>query len=155
MVKKNESKNNQKPNNNEEVVDLTNKWKRALADYQNLERRIQIEKEDFVKFAAGNVLLKILPALDTLEKAQAHLRDQGLDLAVKQLIDALTSEGLRRIETVGRDFDPNCMECIGIVEGENGRVLEEARSGYILNDRVLRVAQVKVGKKEEIKETTN
>jgi len=131
----------------EEINDLTNRLKRALADYQNLEKRVLEDKADFVKFANGNLLLKILPGLDSLEKARMHLKDEGLVLAIKQIETALGSEGLEKIETKDQSFNPETMECLEVAEGEDGQVLEEIRSGYKLNGRVLRVAQVKVGKK--------
>ncbi|MFZ5365745.1 MAG: nucleotide exchange factor GrpE [Patescibacteria group bacterium] len=138
-----------------QIEDLTNRWKRALADYQNLEKRIDLEKEDFVEFANSQLILKILPAIDSLEKAEKHLKDQGLSLALKQLKEGLTQEGLEKIQTQGKDFNPEEMECIDVCQGEEGKVLDEIRSGYKLGNRVLRVAQVKVGKEkidEKVKE---
>lgn len=139
-------KNDKKLEVQTEIDDLNNKWKRALADYQNLERRIDTEKEGFVKFANAQMLLKILPALDTLITAQKHLGDEGLGLGVKQLVEGLESEGVVKIETVGKEFDPNIMECIGVEDGEENKVTEELRTGYLINDKLLRPAQVKVGK---------
>ena len=55
-----------------EITELDNKWKRALADYQNLERRTGEEKKDFAQYANSELILKILPGLDSLEKAQEH-----------------------------------------------------------------------------------
>ena len=128
---------------------MTNRWKRALADYENLEKRINAEKNDFVKFANASLLLKILPALDTLIIAQKHLGDEGLGLGVRQLVEGLESEGLTKIETVDKEFDPNLMECLGVEQGEENKVMEELRTGYLLNDKLLRPAQVKVGKNEK------
>lgn len=131
-----------------EIEELTNKWKRALADYQNLEKRVILGKEEFAKFANSQLLLKILPALDSLKKAEIHLKDEGLNLAIKQLGDGLAAVGLEGVETKGTDFDPEVMECLEIGKGEEGKVLDEIRAGYKLNGRILRVAQVRVGKKE-------
>ncbi|MDP3955408.1 MAG: nucleotide exchange factor GrpE [bacterium] len=130
-----------------EIEELTNKWKRALADYQNLERRVAKEREDFVKFVSAGLILKLLPALDSLEKAETHLKDEGLSLAIKQLKQALEEEGLEKIETADKEFDPQEMECVEICRGKEGVVLEEVRSGCKLKGKVIRVAQVKVGKK--------
>ncbi|MDP3998446.1 MAG: nucleotide exchange factor GrpE [bacterium] len=135
----------------EEIEDLTNKWKRALADYQNLERRVAQERDDFVKFSNAGLINKILSALDSLEKAEEHLKDEGLSLAVKQLCQVLKEEGVERIEVLDREFDPNDMECVELCIGEEGKVIEEIRPGYILNNRVLRCAQVKVGQKDSKK----
>lgn len=142
-------RNEKKANVQTELDDLNNKWKRALADYQNLERRIEAEKNDFVKFANASLLLKILPALDTLVKASNQLGDQGLSLGLRQLVEGLESEGLTKIETAGKEFDSKLMECLGVGEGEENKVVEELRAGYMLNDRLLRPAQVKVGKSEQ------
>lgn len=136
-----------------QLEELTKKWQRALADYQNLEKRAGLEKEEFAKFANAQLILKILPGLDSLEKAGKHLKDEGLKLALKQLTDELASSGLEKMETLGQDFDPETMECLEVTEGEEGKVLDEIRPGYKLNNRVLRVAQIRVGKtKGEINE---
>lgn len=127
---------------------LENLWKRALADYQNLEKRTAGEREDFVKFANSQLILKILPAIDSLERAEKHLKNEGLSLAVKQLREGLASEGLEKIQTKGRNFDPEEMECVEVGQGKEGKVLDEIRAGYKLGNRVLKVAQVRVGKKK-------
>ena len=77
----------------EEIVELNNKWKRALADYQNLEKRAVQEKTEFVKFAGAALLDKLLPILDSLEKCQIHFKDKGLDLTLDQFKKTLESEG--------------------------------------------------------------
>lgn len=138
-----------------EVKRIEDLWKRALADYQNLEKRIEAEKEEFVKFANNQLILKILPSLDSLEEAEEHLKDEGLILAIKQLKDALVSEGLEKIQVKGGDFNPEFMECVDVGQGEEGKVLDEIRSGYKLGGRVLRVAQVKVGKEKIDKKVEN
>jgi len=132
-----------------EIEELTNKWKRALADYQNLERRVAEDKESFVKFVSAGLILKLLPALDSLEKAEKHLEDEGLGLALKQFRQALQEEGLEKIEAVGKEFNPEEMECVDLCKGEDEKAMEEVRSGYKLNGKILRVTQVKVGKKGE------
>ena len=131
-----------------QLEELTKKWQRALADYQNLEKRACLEKEEFAKFANAQLILEILPGLDSLEKAGQHLEDEGLKLALKQLTDELASSGLEKMQTLGQNFDPEMMECLEIAQGEEGKVLDEIRPGYKLNNRVLRVAQVRVGKEE-------
>lgn len=130
-----------------QLEEMTNNWKRALADYQNLEKRTKEEKEEFSKFANKELILKILPVLDSLEKLEQHLKDEGLKLIVKQFIDVLIGEGLERIEVLGRDFNPEEMECLEVVEGEDQKVMEETRVGYKLKGKILRAARVKVGKK--------
>lgn len=135
----------------EEIKRFEDLWKRALADYQNLEKRTAQEKEDFAKFANTGLILKILPGLDSLRKAEEYLKDEGLNLAIKQLEDELISIGLERIQTEGLNFDPEFMECVEVGQGEEGKVLDEIRTGYKLNGRVIRAAQVRVGKAKIVK----
>ena len=127
---------------------LENNYKRAIADYQNLQRRTQEEKINWIKSASKDLILKMLPVLDTLILANKHLQDKGLDLSIDQFLKVLKEEGVEKIETIGKDFDPNLMEAITTQVGEDGKVLEEIRAGYRLYDQVLRTAQVVVGKKE-------
>jgi molecular chaperone GrpE len=134
----------------EELEKEKDEWKakymRALADYQNLERRNREEREEIRKFAGEIVLVKMVSAIDTLHKAKVHLKDAGLDLAYKEFKDVLEGQGMEEIKTVGEDFDPHRMECVEVVEGTDNKVIEEVRAGYMLYGKVLRVAQVKVGK---------
>lgn len=131
------------------IEELENQLKRALADYQNLEKRVQEEKKEWIRSANKELILRILPILDTLIIASLHSQDESLKVSVKQFEDVLKGEGIAKIETVGLEFNSQMMECVATEEGEENKVLEEVRSGYMLNDKVLRVAQVKVGKKEE------
>lgn len=132
-----------------QIEELTNNWKRALADYQNLEKRMSQEKKEWGKFATGDLILKLLPVLDNLEKAARHLKNTGLNLALKQFLDVLRNEGLEPLEVVGKEFNPQEMECLEVVAGdEENKVAEEVRRGYKLEGKVLRVAQVKVTKLE-------
>ena len=131
------------------IKDLEEKWKRALADYQNLEKRVASQRQEVAALAAKDLILKLLPVGDNLNLATRHLKDQGLDLTVRHFWQVLTDEGLTKIEVEGKEFDPREMECVEVIEGEKeGKVAEEVRAGYYLKDRVLRVAQVKVFKKK-------
>jgi len=161
MLKKtdNKAKDNSHPTESSEellkkqIEDLTYKWKRALADYQNLEKRSSESIKESSRYASERVITKILSALDNLESAERHLKDQGLTLALKNLHDALTSEGVTKIEVLGKSFDPLTMEAVEIVEGDKDNIaVEEIRPGYKLEDKILRVARVKVSKKKQIKE---
>jgi molecular chaperone GrpE len=130
---------------NNELTNLENQLKRALADYQNLERRISAEKAIWIKTANKSLILKLLAVLDNLFLAQKHIQDDGLSLSIQKFLDVLSEEGVSRIESTGRDFDPQTMECVSVQEGENGKVLEEIRPGFIINNETLRPAQVIVG----------
>lgn len=122
------------------------KYKRALADYQNLQKRVSEEKSEWIKVANKDLLIRLLPVLDTLMLAANHLQDQGLTVSINHFLDTLKAEGVTRIKTVGEIFDPLTMECVITEEGEANKVLAELRAGYKLYDKILRPAQVKVGK---------
>jgi molecular chaperone GrpE len=143
MTKKNEKKVEQET---EELSNLENQLKRALADYQNLEKRIASEKSSWILASNKNLLLRLLPGLDSLLLAEKHTQDEGVKLSIKHFLDILENEGVKKIETIGKDFDPNLMEAITTQQGEDNKVLEEVRTGYMLYDVVLRPAQVIVGK---------
>lgn len=131
----------------EKEKDLETQLKRALADYQNLERRIDEERRLLSHLSSALVCEKLLPVLDNLENAQNHLQDEGLAMVVKQFKDVLTSEGVEEIEAEGSTFDPNLHEAVEISQGEkDGVVLKVLRRGYKINDKVLRPVQVAVGR---------
>jgi molecular chaperone GrpE len=148
MTKKNEKPVEEKveQEENTELSNLENQLKRALADYQNLEKRIATEKSSWILASNKNLLLKLLPGLDSLLLAEKHTQDEGVRVSIKHFLDILENEGVKKIQTLGKDFDPNLMEAITTQEGEEGKVLEEVRTGYMLFDQILRPAQVIVGK---------
>ena len=128
------------------ISDLENQWKRALADYRNLEKRVDKEKAAFVKLANATLIDKLLPVLDSLEKCGEHLKDKGLNFTLAQFKKVLESEGVKEIDVQGKKFDPETMDAVEMVSGPKDRVVEVFLKGYYLKDRVLRPAKVKVGK---------
>ncbi len=134
-----------KPILEEKVIDLENKWKRALADYANLEKRIAKEKEDFVNFSKSCLVVKMIGVLDDLERCQKHLKDEGLNLTVSRLKEVLKSEEVEEIEALGKNFDPKLMEAVEVVAGQKNKILEVILKGYLLNKKVIRPVKVKVG----------
>lgn len=135
------------------LKDVEDKWRRALADYQNLEKRTREERGKLIKYASEELITKLLPVLDNLEKAADHLNDEGLNLALKQLRSVLTEEGLVRLETLGQAFNPEEMEALETVKGEEeDKVRKEFRSGYKIHGRVIRAAQVQIEKREKEKD---
>lgn len=124
-----------------------NKYLRALADYQNLEKRTRQEVHEARVFASEIVLGRLVSVADTFRKAGEHLQDPGLDLALKELDALFTEQGVEHIEVMGQIFDPHEMECVEVVGGEDNTVVEEILPGYRFRGKILRVAQVKVGKK--------
>lgn len=132
-----------------QVEEWKNKYLRALADYQNLEKRKNEEIASVRKFAGEILLTRLVPVIDTFVAAANHVKDPGLDLAIKQLVAFLEEQGVEQIQTVGKQFNPHEMECIEVIEGADNEVIEEVLPGYRLKGRVLRVAQVKVGKQKK------
>ncbi len=142
------------PEEIEELKKQIDEWKskylRALADYQNLDRRSREETNEVRKFAAEVILGRLLPVVDTIRKAKDHLKDPGLDLAYKELVAVLEEQGAEPMIVVNKAFNPHEMECIEVVEGKDNMVIEEVLPGYLFRGKILRVAQVKVGKKKDI-----
>lgn len=129
-----------------QLEECETKYKRALADYQNLEKRVSEQRIDLIRSANKDLLLRILTVLDTLVLAQQHTADKTIEVSINHFLDVLKSEGVIKIKTVGEDFDPALMEAISTEEGKEGKVINEVRAGFMLNDKLLRAAQVTVGK---------
>ncbi len=127
------------------LEDFENRLKRALADYANLEKRVEREKEEFIKLANAQLLDKLLPVLDDLELCEKHLRDKGISLIHNRFQEVLESEGLEEIKALGESFDPETMDCVELIAGPKDKVIEIVLKGYLLNNKVLRPAKVKVG----------
>ena len=132
-----------------QIEEWKSKYLRALADYQNLEKRTSEEKQEIRRYASERILLKLLPVLDTLEKAQKHLADTGLDLVIKEFHTVLLEQGITHIDVIDKEFNPHEMECVEVVEGKDNVVVEEALPGYTIHGKILRVARVKVGKESK------
>ncbi|MBW6441730.1 nucleotide exchange factor GrpE [Patescibacteria group bacterium] len=133
----------------DKVESLDNSWKRALADYKNLEKRTAEEKESFLSFVKIQVLESFLPFFDNLEKLEEHSKDEGLKITLKDLQRVLNLMGVQEIEAEGKDFDPNTMEAIEMTEGEKNKVLKIHQKGYLLNGNLLRPAKVAVGQEKQ------
>lgn len=126
------------------------KYLRALADYQNLVKRTEEEHHKIQMFAGLVVIEKLLPVVDLLEKAQEHLKDQGLELALRELHAFFRSVSVEKIDVLGKPFDPYTMDCVDIVKGgEENIVLSVVTCGYRMHGKVIRPAKVTVGKKVE------
>lgn len=133
----------------ERLQQLDNQLKRAVADYQNLQKRHQNHKSQVVKYANKSLLDKLLPILDRLKEAQKHIDDQGLDLVVDQLKQTLQSEGLSQIQAKDQKFDPETMDCAEIVPGPKDKVISVITPGFTFHQQVLRPAKVEVGSGEK------
>ena len=128
---------------------LEDKLKRSLADYANLEKRIDTQRQLFVTLATTAVVIKMVEALDDFNLTYSHLKDAGLKMAIDKFISALKSEGVEEIDPIGEDFDPLTMECVQTSAGEDNKVITVHKLGYKLNSQVIRPAQVVVGKSDQ------
>ncbi len=133
----------------QKAQDCEDSYKRALADYQNLQKRVIEDRQNWLKIANRELLMRLLPVLDTLILANKHKETDELKVSINQFLDALKAEGVTRIDTIGKTFDPQFMEVVVTADGEEGKVLDEARAGFMIYDRLLRPAQVNVGKRKE------
>ncbi len=133
--------------NKQEEEPWEHKYKRALADYQNLLKQNAKEREEFIKYAVSDFLQDILPVYDHLKMSLIGLNDeenknawvQGVKHVLKQFKDVLEARGIEEIKTVGANFDHNTMEAI---DGTGEKVKQEVMPGYKLNGKVIRPAKV-------------
>lgn len=132
---------------------LDSQLKRAVADYQNLEKRVQEGRSELSSWASGELIRKILPVLDHLEKALQGASEgekqsgwfRGVELAVGQLKQVLKEEGLEEIEANG-EFNPSLHEAVDTKEGDDNIILETLEKGYTLGGKVIKPAKVIVGR---------
>jgi molecular chaperone GrpE len=124
---------------------------RLQADFENYRKRVARSSVDAADRAAGAVVVKMLPVLDAFDLAAAHFLNapseeaEALDQARGLLLDALSKEGLERIDDVGVAFDPQVHDAVAHVEGEDGPLVDQVlRAGYRWKGAVLRPAMVKV-----------
>ena len=132
----------------EKCEEYKSKYLRAIADYQNYERRVQDQRIEWTKNANKNVILKLLSFLDDLERAEMFVKDVNLAHIKDSFSKMLKNEGLEEIEVLNKEYDPYTAEVVDMKEGEKDNfVISVLRKGYIYNGQLLRVAQVVVSKK--------
>lgn len=127
-------------------------WMRSQAEFQNYKKRIERDNELMRATMKGDIVRKILPVLDDLERALQNRPAGeswagGIELIVRKFQSVLESEGIKRIEAEGREFDPNFHEAISNEpsdEVESGHVIAVVQNGYMLGERVIRPALVRV-----------
>ena len=132
-----------------EVAQLNIQLVRALADYDNLRKRSEMEREVWMKFSSERILTKFLPTLDMFESAQKHLKDGGLAIALTEFRKILQEEGLEEVKPEPEDiFDHRVHEVVESIEGakeKKGQIAETVLSGWRFKDGpVIRFAKVKV-----------
>ncbi|MBI3336008.1 nucleotide exchange factor GrpE [Candidatus Peregrinibacteria bacterium] len=126
---------------------------RAQADLQNAKDRLQREAEEFRRYAAEGVMRRLLPTIDNFQRAIKHVPDdlknnewaKGVVAMEQELLRQLNEAGLKRMESLGNIVDPTKHEVLMTGPGEEGKVIEVFEEGYMLHDKILRIAKVKVG----------
>jgi molecular chaperone GrpE len=136
--------------------DLYDRLLRTSAEFDNYRKRVDRERQQANESAAANVMSELLPIVDDFERALkadpgagAEAYRQGLELMYKQMLEVLRRRGVRPIEALGADFDPHFHQAVSYEPADgrrDGEVVEEFRRGYMLGDRLLRPAMVKVAK---------
>ncbi|WP_238455559.1 nucleotide exchange factor GrpE [Desulfolucanica intricata] len=141
----------------EKAEDYYARLARLQADFENFRRRTRQEKEETVRYATEQLMVDLLPVLDNFERAlnietKENSKDsfmEGMEMIYRQLKDTLSKGGLTVIPAVGEQFDPNKHDAVmqeETVEQPDNTVIEELRRGYMLKDKVIRPAMVKVAK---------
>ena len=148
-------KKNKKDKKDEQIADLTDKLTRHMAEFDNYRKRTEKEKSAMYEIGAKDVVEKILPIVDNFERGLGSVPEEeknapfveGMEKIYKQLMTTLESVGVKPIEAVGQEFDPNFHNAVMHVEdeelGEN-IVAEELQKGYMYRDAVVRHSMVKV-----------
>ncbi|HSF82630.1 MAG TPA: nucleotide exchange factor GrpE [Anaerolineales bacterium] len=132
-------------------------WQRARAEFANYKKRVEREQAQVYQSAAGNVIKRYLEILDDLERALKNRPAEGdgaawangIELISRKLATILEVEGVTPMQAEGQFFDPNMHEAISQEDNpdyESGQVIEVVKQGYLLGERVLRPAQVRLAK---------
>jgi len=146
-----------------ELEGLREKLMRSAADFENAKKRLAREREEFIKFSQESLLGDLLPILDNFDRALGHqanlealdaegLKKQlkslmmGMQMVKKQLMDTLQNQGVKTIAALGEIYDPHKHEVIEYVPGEGkpDEIITDVQTGYLLHDRLLRAAKVRV-----------
>ena len=136
----------------EELDELTDRYKRVMAEFENYKKRSSKERENLYGSILGDVVEAVLPVLDNLENAsKVETKDenykQGVELVLKQFKDVLKSKGVEEIEAIGTTFDPELHEAVSSVQDESKESQErvqEYRKGYKFGNKVIRHSMVVV-----------
>ena len=146
----------------EEIRGLKEEKIRVLAEMENLRKRFDREKIDSIKYGSVNFARDILSPIDNLERALSAINKEddhpqsiknlieGLLMVKKEILNALEKNGITKIDSVNKKFDPNLHQAMMEIEDDNldeGVVIQEIQTGYMMHDRLLRPAMVGVSKK--------
>ena len=149
---------NDNDDQSEQSEDFKNQYVRLMADFQNFRKRTEKEKSDIYAYANEKIVCDMLDVLDNFERAidaaeKAEKDDandgflEGMKMILKQMLDVLRKHDVKEIEALGQDFDPNFHSAVMMEDNpdfESGKVTFVMQKGYMLNDRVIRPAMVKV-----------
>lgn len=141
-----------------EEDDFEEKYRRVLADYQNLLRKTEEEKKDFYKYSNEGLLLEIIPVYDHLKLSIKNLTPEqqdnpwveGVKYVIKQFKEVLENNGVEEIEAEGKEFDPHTMEAVEessneeVKEDKEGICKKQVKAGYKLKDKLITPAKVVV-----------
>ena len=140
-----------------QLADYKDKYLRQLAEFDNYRKRTMKEKAELILHGGEKVMTSLLPVLDDFERAEKTLAEatdvkalsEGVELIFKKFAKTLEENGLKKIDTEGKDFDTDYHEAIAMVptdKDENkGKVIDCVQTGYTLNDKVIRHAKVAIG----------
>ncbi len=134
-------------------------WQRSMADFENYKKREEAKQREIMDFAKEVTIVKLLPTLDTLEQGLRHAPAgvdenwlRGIEGTLQKLDKVLEEMGVKKIEAVGKRFDPHFHEAVREVPAEDGvddgMVVEDLQTGFELNGKVIRPSQVVISKKE-------
>ena len=132
-------------------------WQRARADFMNYKRRVERDQAQMHQTVTGNIIKRYIDVVDDFERALKNRPQEGegaawasgIELIYRKLLSILESEGVQPMEAQGQTFDPNLHEANSLEEHEefeSGQIIEVLKQGYLLGDRVLRPALVRVAK---------
>ena len=144
-----------KDKKDEQIEELNDKLKRQMAEFDNFRKRTEKEKTQMYDMGAKSIIEKILPVIDTFERGLAAVPEEqredafvvGMDKVYRQMLTELDASGVKPIEAVGQEFDPNFHNAVMQVESEeydSGVVAQELQKGYMYKDSVVRHSMVAV-----------
>lgn len=144
-----------KDKKDEQIEELNDKLKRQMAEFDNFRKRTEKEKTQMYDMGAKSIIEKILPVIDNFERGLAAVPEEqredafvvGMDKVYRQMLTELDASGVKPIEAVGQEFDPNFHNAVMHIEDENlgeNVVAEEFQKGYVYRDSVVRHSMVKV-----------
>jgi molecular chaperone GrpE len=138
---------------------MEDRFLRVNAEFENYKKRMIRESSDRLKYFNLDFIKELLPSLDNLERAISHAKSEnndvdsmieGLEMVNKMTHEVFEKFGVSRVDTIGEVFDPNFHQAVGVVESDSvpeNHIVEECLGGYLLHDRIIRPAMVRVSGK--------